>query len=100
MALAEAMKICNEMSVELDLTWEKDSKDTKLRQMVQTCLCTKFSARWKDLMVQLALEAIQIVKMMPKEVNKEEPKDNKTTPKKSSSPKKGILGNKYIGIEE
>jgi len=108
LALQEALKVCHEMSRELDLTWEVNPKESntqdnnkdndKLRQLVQTCLSTKFSARWKDLMVKLALEAIQIVRKSPHVSNTSEPKDNKTTPKKNDS-KKSVC-TKLIGTEQ
>jgi len=59
-AMMEALEVCEEMA--RDVSLEKLEGNKVLNELVSTCLNTKFSNRWKNLMVKLALESIQIVK--------------------------------------
>jgi T-complex protein 1 subunit gamma len=55
-ALQEAMRICENLAMTVDL------KDTKLmKSLVQSTVGTKFSSRWNDKMVEMALDAVLTV---------------------------------------
>jgi len=55
-ALQEALTICEKNAVHIDL---KDDKF--MTQLVQSCIGTKFSSRWNDIMVKMALHAVLTV---------------------------------------
>ncbi|EZG43611.1 putative chaperonin containing T-complex 1 gamma subunit, tcpg protein [Gregarina niphandrodes] len=55
-ALTEALKVLEEIATDIDL---EDA--TKLREVVGSCMGTKFSAQWGAKITGLALEAAQIV---------------------------------------
>lgn len=55
-ALAEALKICEQQAIVVDI------HDTKLMtQLVTSSVGTKFSSRWNDKMVEMALQAVLTV---------------------------------------
>ena len=56
LALQEALKICDQQALEVDLS-DKDL----MKKLVKSTLGTKFSSRWNDLMVDLALQAVLTV---------------------------------------
>jgi len=56
LALQEAMRICERQALEVDV---KDEK--RMKQLVQSCIGTKFSSRWNDKMVDMALQAVLTV---------------------------------------
>jgi len=56
LALQEALEICKKQAIDVDLT----NKDL-MRKLVQSTVGTKFSSRWNDLMVNLALQAVLTV---------------------------------------
>jgi len=56
LALQEALEICKRQAIDVDLT----NKDL-MRKLVQSTVGTKFSSRWNDLMVDLALQAVLTV---------------------------------------
>jgi len=60
LAMMEALKVCEGMAKDVQLEQLEGNK--VLNELVSTCLNTKFSNRWKSLMVKLALKSIQIVK--------------------------------------
>ncbi|GMH68013.1 hypothetical protein TrVE_jg6046 [Triparma verrucosa] len=52
-ALQEALKICEKISIDVDV------KDTKIMsQLVESCIGTKFSSRWSEKLVQMAQKAV------------------------------------------
>lgn len=52
-ALQEALKICESIAIDVDV------KDTKIMgKLVESCIGTKFSSRWNEKMVQMALDAV------------------------------------------
>ena len=62
-ALAKALEICEQQAVEIDIFKNKDDETTKamLFKLVESCIGTKFSARWNDKMVEMALQAVLTV---------------------------------------
>ena len=60
LALQEALKICNQQALDVDL----DDK-VLMRKLVQSTIGTKFSSRWNDLMVDLSLQAVLTVATRP-----------------------------------
>lgn len=56
LALQEAMAICERQALTVDVTDEK-----RMKQLVQSCIGTKFSSRWNDKMVEMALQAVLTV---------------------------------------
>ena len=62
-ALSKALEICEEQAVTIDIFKNKDDEHTQamLRKLVESCIGTKFSSRWNDKMVTMALEAVLIV---------------------------------------
>ena len=55
-ALQEALLICDQQALTVDI------KDTdKMTKLVQSCIGTKFSSRWNDKMVEMALQAVLTV---------------------------------------
>lgn len=56
MALQEALKICEKLALEVDVYDTKVMKD-----LVKSCIGTKFSSRWNDKMVEMALQAVLTV---------------------------------------
>ncbi|KAI2507221.1 hypothetical protein MHU86_7178 [Fragilaria crotonensis] len=55
-ALQEALEICERQAVIVDI------KDTdRMKNLVQSSIGTKFSSRWNDKMVEMALQAVLIV---------------------------------------
>lgn len=62
-ALVKALEILEQQAVEIDV-----ERDTEwMKKLVRSCLSTKFSSRWNDIMVQMALQAVLTV------VNRREP---------------------------
>lgn len=57
-ALEEALKICDEMAVAVDV-----SDPEAMRGLVRSCLGTKFVSRYGDLMCDLALDAVMKVQV-------------------------------------
>jgi T-complex protein 1 subunit gamma len=56
-ALVKALEILNKQAIEINV-----ETDTEwMKKLVQSCLSTKFSARWNDIMVQMALQAVLTV---------------------------------------
>lgn len=55
-ALQEALEICERIAVKVDLQ-DKD----RMMNLVQSCIGTKFSSRWNDKMVEMALQAVLTV---------------------------------------
>lgn len=55
-ALQQALKICESNAMQVDL---KDQKF--MTELVQSCIGTKFSSRWNDIMVEMALDAVLTV---------------------------------------
>ena len=60
LALQEALKICNQQAIEVDL-----EDKPLMRKLVQSTIGTKFSSRWNDLMVDLSLQAVLTVATRP-----------------------------------
>lgn len=62
-ALSKALEICEQQAVEIDIFKNKDDEATKvmLHKLVESCIGTKFSARWNDKMVEMALQAVLTV---------------------------------------
>jgi len=56
LALQEAMAICDRQALTVDVT-----DDKRMKQLVQSCIGTKFSSRWNDKMVEMALQAVLTV---------------------------------------
>jgi T-complex protein 1 subunit gamma len=56
MALQEALKICEKLAKNVDVYDTKVMKD-----LVKSCIGTKFSSRWNDKMVEMALQAVLTV---------------------------------------
>eukprot|EP00555_Chaetoceros_dichaeta_P007476 CAMPEP_0198276112 /NCGR_PEP_ID=MMETSP1447-20131203/65129_1 /TAXON_ID=420782 /ORGANISM="Chaetoceros dichaeta, Strain CCMP1751" /LENGTH=652 /DNA_ID=CAMNT_0043971031 /DNA_START=23 /DNA_END=1980 /DNA_ORIENTATION=+ len=56
LALQEAMAICERQALTVDVT-----DDKRMKQLVQSCIGTKFSSRWNDKMVEMALQAVLTV---------------------------------------
>jgi len=56
LALQEAMAICERQALTVDVNDEK-----RMKQLVQSCIGTKFSSRWNDKMVEMALQAVLTV---------------------------------------
>ena len=55
-ALQEALEICERMALKVDVL------DTdRMKKLVQSCIGTKFSSRWTDKMVEMALQAVLTV---------------------------------------
>lgn len=55
-ALAEALAICEKLALVVDV------HDTvRMKSLVQSCIGTKFSSRWNDIMVDMALKAVLTV---------------------------------------
>jgi T-complex protein 1 subunit gamma len=55
-ALNSALDICEELALEVDI------HDTEqMKKLVQSCIGTKFSSRWNDKMVEMALQAVLTV---------------------------------------
>eukprot|EP00979_Chaetoceros_neogracilis_P015709 scaffold6415_cov233-Chaetoceros_neogracile.AAC.3 len=55
-ALQEALLICEKLSMKVDI----DDKD-RMMKLVQSSIGTKFSSRWNDKMVEMALQAVLTV---------------------------------------
>lgn len=56
-ALVQALEILEEQAVTIDV-----EKDTEwMKKLVTSCLSTKFSARWNDILVDIALQAVLTV---------------------------------------
>lgn len=62
-ALAKALEICEQQSIELDIFGKKDDEQTQmlLKKLVESSIGTKFSSRWNDKMVEMALQAVLTV---------------------------------------
>lgn len=62
-ALSKALEICEQQAVELDIFKNKDDPETQelLKKLVESSIGTKFSARWNDKMVEMALQAVLTV---------------------------------------
>merc|ERR1740136_111974 len=56
LAVQEAMAICERQALTVDVNDEK-----RMKQLVQSCIGTKFSSRWNDKMVEMALQAVLTV---------------------------------------
>ena len=56
-ALVKALDILEQQAIEIDV--EKDVE--WMKKLVQSCLSTKFSARWGDIVVNMALQAVLTV---------------------------------------
>ena len=55
-ALAEALSLCEQLALVVDV------HDTpKMKALVQSCIGTKFSSRWNEIMVDMALKAVLTV---------------------------------------
>merc|ERR1711966_289895 len=55
-ALREALSICDKLALTVDV------HDTdRMKALVQSCIGTKFSSRWNDIMVDMALKAVLTV---------------------------------------
>ena len=55
-ALQEALSICEKLALTVDVN------DTeRMRDLVQSCIGTKFSSRWNDIMIDMALKAVLTV---------------------------------------
>lgn len=55
-ALQEALSICEKLALTVDV------KDTeRMKDLVQSCIGTKFSSRWNDIMIDMALKAVLTV---------------------------------------
>jgi len=65
-ALQEALKICEKLAITVDL---KD-KDLMMK-LVQSTVGTKFSSRWNDKMVEMALDAVMTVARSSKDKSTE-----------------------------
>lgn len=57
-ALQCALDICEEMALSIDVNEENSEQ---MKKLVQSCIGTKFSARWNDKMVDMALQAVLTV---------------------------------------
>ena len=55
-ALQKALEICDELALHVDLH-DKE----QMMKLVQSCIGTKFSSRWNDKMVDMALQAVLTV---------------------------------------
>lgn len=55
-ALEESLKIINDIAVPIDL-----SKDEEIIKALKSCIGTKFSSRWGDLITNLALKSVKTV---------------------------------------
>ena len=55
-ALQEALLICDQLALVVDI-----KNQDKMKQLVQSCIGTKFSSRWNDKMVDMALQAVLTV---------------------------------------
>ncbi|KAL7546540.1 hypothetical protein ACHAWF_009871 [Thalassiosira exigua] len=55
-ALQEALEVCEKLALTVDV---KDSE--RMRALVQSCIGTKFSSRWNDVMIDMALKAVLTV---------------------------------------
>jgi len=56
LALQEALRICERQALVVDV------HDTdRMKKLVQSCIGTKFSSRWNDIMVDMALQAVLTV---------------------------------------
>jgi len=62
-ALAKALEICEEQAVTLDIFENKEDPETQtlLKKLVESSIGTKFSSRWNDKMVEMALQAVLTV---------------------------------------
>lgn len=62
-ALAKALEICEQQAVEIEVFGKKDDAETQamLKQLVESSIGTKFSSRWHDKMVEMALQAVLTV---------------------------------------
>lgn len=62
-ALSKALEICEQQAVELDIFTNKEDPNTQalLKKLVESSIGTKFSARWNDKMVEMALQAVLTV---------------------------------------
>ena len=56
-ALSDALAICEQLSVTVEVSAESEL----LRQLVTSSLGTKFSSRWNDLLVKMAIQAVLVV---------------------------------------
>eukprot|EP01082_Thalassiosira_pseudonana_P001708 g1184.t1 g1184 contig10:1560096-1562284(-) len=55
-ALQEALEICEKLALVVDV------RDTdRMKSLVQSCIGTKFSSRWNDIMIDMALKAVLTV---------------------------------------
>src|SRR6056300_664199 len=55
-ALQEALNICEKLALNVDVN------DTdRMKSLVQSCIGTKFSSRWNDIMIDMALKAVLTV---------------------------------------
>ena len=57
-ALQCALDICEEMALSVDV---KEENSAQMKKLVQSCIGTKFSSRWNDKMVDMALQAVLTV---------------------------------------
>lgn len=55
-ALQTALDICEELALQVDI---QDKE--QMKKLVQSCIGTKFSSRWNDKMVEMALQAVLTV---------------------------------------
>lgn len=55
-ALQAALEICERQAIAVDIT-----NTEQMAKIVNSCIGTKFSVRWNDIMVQMALEAVMTV---------------------------------------
>lgn len=55
-ALEEMVNITEELSIEIDVESEED-----IRKIVRSCIGTKFSHKWGDLLIDLAIKAVKTV---------------------------------------
>lgn len=55
-ALDESIKLISDMAVPIDV-----KNDAEMRKILNSCVGTKFAARWGDLVVNLALKAVRVV---------------------------------------
>eukprot|EP00977_Amphora_coffeiformis_P025785 scaffold22145_cov167-Amphora_coffeaeformis.AAC.7 len=56
-ALVKALEILEQQAIEIDVERDVDW----MKKLVQSCLSTKFSARWGDIVVNMALQAVLTV---------------------------------------
>ncbi|CAB9499739.1 complex protein 1 subunit gamma [Seminavis robusta] len=60
-ALMDALEICEQHAIEIDIFSDTKNHQDLLKKLIESSIGTKFSARWNDKMVEMALAAVLTV---------------------------------------